>query len=664
MKTLRINSLCGLMNQLYSNEQYVKCEKRSGIKNGYLDINSLFWSYIFDPKQVKSLILQAKRELKSYDSPKVRAITDSPEIFYNTYQEALNGINSICGPQTLYKYMETLEMVCNLHTKLISTPFTLTLSQGYLINNFSALDLERNCLLPYCNPYLDYINEIVVPLIIDYRPEILVLAGAPNLASFAIAKLAKNHISGLFVISSDYESDYYSLRKIENLLLKNTVFFSVYDCVILDNHDKTIARISTLQHGINSTSLQEIPNIIYSLNSGESIIKTEREGITPTQEVVFPIAIDNNFVLNITAFPSCHCYWNRCSFCGINSKYYHPYNNDWNLDVLISKVKVIVNSGIRHIWFLDEAIPVLVLKDFALRILKEGVDFVWHVRARIEPQFIDPFFVDILHRAGLRHILFGFESASERILTLMDKTPYVKDYLHIAECIVRDFTPQIGVHFSAIIGFPSETESERKETAMYLSYLADEYAGFSYNINTFYLDIGSKIYRRWEQYNITSLSFPCAPCYFLGNQIEWNSTISAELALAIREESESLMKYQYSWYPEGALIEPCVFFAFYEYSRLALKKGVVKSIEKEDLVSTTTIALSPMLSLSKLDQETWLLYNLDNHHYVVGGTILKNLVDADKTNKTFEDFFEQYELRYREQVQELVKRLHLLDFFA
>lgn len=664
MKKLRINSLCGLMNQLYSNEQYVKCEKRSGIKNGYLDINSLFWSYVLDPKQVKSLILQAQRELKSDDSPKVRAITDSPEMFYRTYQEAVNGINSICEPQSLFRYMETLEMVCDLHTKLISAPFALTLSQGYLINNFSALDLERNCLLPYCNPYLDYINEVVIPLIIDYRPEILVLAGAPNLASFAIAKLAKKHIPDLFVISSDYESDYYSLRKIDNLLLKNTAFFSVYDCVILDNHDKTINQISTLQNGINSTSLQEIPNLIYSLDSGKSIVKTERAGIMPTQDIRFPSVIDNNYVLNMKAFPLCHCYWNRCSFCGINSKYDHQYNNDWNLDVLINKVKDVVNSGVKYIWFLDEAIPVLVLRDFALRILQEGVDFIWHVRARIEPQFINPSFTDILYRAGLRHILFGFESASERILSLMDKTPYVKEHLQIAENIVRVYTPRISVHFSAIFGFPSETESERKETAMFLSYLSDEYSGFSYNVNTFYLDIGSKIYRRWEEYNITCLSFPCAPRYFLGNQIEWNSTISADLGLAIRAESESLIKRQYGWYPEGSLIEPCVFFAFYEYSRLALKNCDGQFVERENLMHTSTITLSPMLSLSKLDQDTWLLYNLKNHHYVVGGAILKALVDIDKAQKTFEDFFKQYELPYREQAQELVKHLKLMGFFA
>lgn len=664
MKKLRINSLCGIMNQLYSDDQYVKCEKRVGIKNGYLDINSLFWSYVLDPVQVKALIFQAQRELKFDDSPKVRAIIDSPEIFYSTFQEALNGINSICEPQTLFGYMETLEMVCNLHTKLISEPFTLTLSQGYLINNFSALDLERNCILPYCNPYFDYINGIVIPMIIDYRPEILVLAGTPNLASFAIAKLAKQHIPGLFVIASDYESDYYSLRKIEKLMLKNTAFFSVYDCIILDDYDKAITRISTLQRGINSTSLQEIPNIIYSLDSGESIIKTKRVRIATTQETGVPNAIDKNYVFNMKAFPLCHCYWNRCSFCGINSKYEYYCNDEWNLDVLIEKVKNVINSGVRYIWFLDEAIPVLVLEDFALRILQEGIDFIWHVRARIEPQFVDPSFTDILYRAGLRHILFGFESASERILSLMDKTPYIKDYLQLGECIVKNLTPQIAVHFSAIVGFPSETEGERKETAMYLRYLADEYVGFSYNVNTFYLDIGSKIYRRWEEYNITSLAFPCPPRYFIGNQIEWNSAISVELASAVREESESLMKRQYSWYPEGSLIETCVFFAFYEYSRLALIKQDNLSTEKESIIHASTITLSPMLSLSKVDQDTWLLYNLKNHHYVVGGTVLKALVDAGKDKKTFEDFFRQYESHYREQAQKLVKHLHLMDFFA
>lgn len=652
------------MNQLYSNEQNVKCKETSSIENGYFDINSLFWSNILAPDQVQSLIVQAQNELSNDTSAKVKVITDSPKLFYSAYMNALEGISSASNRKILYQYMETLEMVCNLHTKLISAPFTLTLSQGYVVNNVSAVDMERNCLLPYYNPYLNFIKSIVVPRIIEYQPQILVLTGAPSLASFAIAKLAKKYQADLFVICADYESDYYSLRKIEHLLLKNNAFFKVYNCVILDDYNRILAQLSDLLNCIDSTYLQNVPNIIFSLDKGKSIIRTERIEIASTYNLWVPNTVNKNYVHNMRAFPQNHCYWNQCSFCGINSKYNQHDNSNWDLDALIQEIKSVVNRGIKFIWFLDESIPVSVLRAFSIRILHEKLHFIWHVRTRVESQFVDSSLVDILYQAGLRHIIFGFESASERILSLMKKTPYVSDYLRVAECIVREFTPKIRVHFSSIIGFPSETCLERKETAMFLGYLFNEYPGFSYNVNTFYLDVGSKMFQRWEEYDIAGLSFPCAPQYFLGNQITWYDMVSSELSLVIQEERETLMKCQFDWYPEDSLIEPSVFYAFYEYSRLELIQEKDKLYEKKRTLYSSAISLSPMICLSKLDQETWQLYNLENHNYVVGGEILKALVDADKANTSLVVFMDQYESKQREQAQALIEQLHLLGFFA
>lgn len=191
MKILTLNSLCGIKNQLYCQDQYVDSEIPPKIDNDFFDINSLFWSMIFDTKHISNLIERAQNELKHDESPKIQALLKKPNIFFETFLDALNVLRVAVSEKELFQGLETLEIICYLHTKLYSIPHKLTLSQGYVHSKFSAFDMEKTCLLPFCNPYLTFINTKIVPKILDYNPEILILTGVPNISAFAIAKLLK-----------------------------------------------------------------------------------------------------------------------------------------------------------------------------------------------------------------------------------------------------------------------------------------------------------------------------------------------------------------------------------------------------------------------------------------------------------------------------------------
>jgi len=177
MRTLRVNTLCGIKNQLYCQEQYVCSDKKNGIFNHYFDINSLFWSNIFDFEHVFELLERAKCELCNIDSPKIQAILHESEIFLKTVCDSLKSFDTSVSDKILFQSLETLEIVCYLHAKLCSTPYKLTLSQGFVLSDFSALDMEHNCLMAFCNPYLEFIITNVIPKILEYYPEILILTG-------------------------------------------------------------------------------------------------------------------------------------------------------------------------------------------------------------------------------------------------------------------------------------------------------------------------------------------------------------------------------------------------------------------------------------------------------------------------------------------------------
>lgn len=663
MRTLRINTLCGIKNQLYCQEQYVCSKKKKGIFNNFFDINSLFWSEIFNAKHVCELVERSKYELCYIDLPKIRAVLNEPRIFLNTVCDSLKSFDMAVSDKMLFQSLETLEIVCYLHTKLYSSPYKLTLSRGFILNEFSALNMERNCLMAFCNPYLGFITTKVIPEILEYKPEILILTGKPNLPAFAIAKLIKQKIPTVFIIAAEHESDYYSLRKISGLLCKNTAFFSVYNCAILDNDKSTIKQIEKWYKDRENKSLNNIPDIIYSLDSGKNIIKT----------ISHPVKVKNNshvynntlsYIYNMRAFPQNYCYWNKCSFCGINKKYKCTKNQKWDVTEASSKIDYLYKHGIKRIWLLDEAIPPVVLHNFANNIIHKGIDVIWHVRTRIEPQFVDKKFIKMLSAAGLKHILFGLESAANRILKLMNKNTGNFNYLETAENIVKNFNAEgIQVHFSAILGYPTETREERHETLDFLYYLHRTYPLFSYNLNLFYLDIGSKMYYRWEDFNILSLSFPCLPKYYLGNHLDWINSISPEQTNIIYRELEDGMKFQYEWYPEGSLIEPSKFYSFWEYSRYTIYTKDVPPKNEFIINSNQPITLSPYISQCQLENGLWLLYHLLNHHYVTGGTILQDLINAN-SKESFRTFIQKYHDTYRDKAENLILQLARKEFFV
>ena len=118
-----------------------------------------------------------------------------------------------------------------------------------------------------------------------------------------------------------------------------------------------------------------------------------------------------------------YCYWNKCSFCGINHKYCTQNERQkWNIPEAINILKERNKNGNRYIWLTDEAIPPIILKKLLIKFTENQFNFIWHFRTRIEPELLDPELIELVKNNGVKSIILGFESASERILRLMKKT--------------------------------------------------------------------------------------------------------------------------------------------------------------------------------------------------------------------------------------------------
>ncbi len=209
----------------------------------------------------------------------------------------------------------------------------------------------------------------------------------------------------------------------------------------------------------------------------------------------------------------------------------------------------------------------------------------------------------------------------------------------------------------------TETKEERHETLDFLNYLHHTYPLFSHNLNLFYLDIGSKMYHRWEEFNILSLSFPCSPKYYLGNHLNWVNSISPEQTDIIYRELEDSMRFQNEWYTEGSLIEPSKFYSFWEYSRYTIYTSDTHPKNEFIIDSNQPITLSSYISQCQLENGSWLLYHLLNHHYVTGGTILLDLINASRNKESFKTFIQKYYDTYGDKTKNLILQLARKEFF-
>lgn len=191
----------------------------------------------------------------------------------------------------------------------------------------------------------------------------------------------------------------------------------------------------------------------------------------------------------------------KCAFCCVSM---HQKENGFrrrNLDRIVEDLKNISgrdDGGQTYIFIADDTHSPAQLRHLAKRILEEGLtNLRWMCEARLDKGFT-PEVCDLLYKAGLRHVFFGMESANQRVLDTMMKGTYLK---YMSEGIINTARAGIGSYISLVIGFPTETEEEARDTVNFIlehaSYILA--AGF----NPFQLPWGSYVHMKPEEFGVT-----------------------------------------------------------------------------------------------------------------------------------------------------------------
>lgn len=173
-----------------------------------------------------------------------------------------------------------------------------------------------------------------------------------------------------------------------------------------------------------------------------------------------------------------------------------------SVDRVMEEIKWIKRKGVKRLWFADPNISFKPtrLTELIDRILSEGLESEMWLQTRAD--LVTPDLMRQMRRAGVSTIAFGLESASERVLSRLDKQVSIQT---VADAIRLAQAEDIEVELFTMFGLPHETFGDAVKT---LEFVKENNVKIMGNTNSQQMQIyfGTPMARHYADYNIRPLN--------------------------------------------------------------------------------------------------------------------------------------------------------------
>ncbi len=432
---------------------------QSGYSAKNLDLNIRFFRTVLSVNYIEQT--KKKLDLKNilYDQEYVDFLVRNIEKALNDYVFGEN------GGEEYIKAQEVIESVL----KFISLPYTdfeLNKLTGFE-NSFIGFDYvyqkikeisfdeEKNI---FINFFDNIINEIIeqdvsfVGITIPFPGTII--------PAFTLARLLKEKTDVHVALGGN-------LLKSDQLIDFPEIFDIYCDSVLIGDGEKSIVEL--LMSIENKQNKKSVSGLIYK-NRNNQVCYNPSKPITKMNNIANISLEGINLKEYMTKHPNIYlmaskgCYWGKCSFCGLATKYRQYCTMP--PEELVSKFKEIKQKYQAEGWFLlqDDSIPPGYLSKLADEIIKQGVEVYYGIFARLEKSF-DRELLEKLYKSGLRTIYWGLESGCQKTLDEMNKGIKIDNVYQI----LKD-SYEVGIDSMAgiIVNFPTETMQDHLETIEFL----------------------------------------------------------------------------------------------------------------------------------------------------------------------------------------------------
>ena len=252
---------------------------------------------------------------------------------------------------------------------------------------------------------------------------------------------------------------------------------------------------------LEGKKLENIPNIVYKKNK---IIKNEESGLADLDELPIPDFSDfflKEYYAPETILPvltSKGCYWMRCTFC-THYKSYYKYRTR-SIEKVISDLKELQKRYKANYFLLaDEMIHPKRFDDLSHSILQEGLNIRYYSEVKPTRHFTAEL-LKKMHDSGVRALLWGVESGTQRILDLIDKGTHVAD---VEKVLKESHEAGIWNLIFLIVGYPTQTEEEAENDLAFLKRNKSCIGALGKSL--FQLVVGSRIYEHPENFGIKNV---------------------------------------------------------------------------------------------------------------------------------------------------------------
>jgi hypothetical protein len=351
--------------------------------------------------------------------------------------------------------------------ELASLPFAPARLDLLKYEPASPIDSSRSLLQavrdPKHNMFLHLFKQIILPDIEREQPDLVgisIVTIGQMLAAMTLAHLVKQAELQCHVTVGGPH-----ISMLREQLPKMPALFSLIDSAIVFDGELPLLRLVEALDG--ESDLSDVPNLIHK--TGDQILTN------PASPMPHKHASETSDTPDFDGLPLTHylapelvlplrtahgCYHGLCGFCNVGyggGKGFYPLP----VDQVLEQIETLRQKyGGRHISFADEAIPPRTLRLLSAQLTAQGSPIDWCGCARFE-RVLSKSLLEAISRGGGRMLLFGLETASERMIEHMVKGTQRETMSRILK-----ESAQAGIwnHTFYFFGFPTETVKDTQDT--------------------------------------------------------------------------------------------------------------------------------------------------------------------------------------------------------
>ncbi len=488
-----------------------------------VDANLDAFEFMARPQQCARLLERARRLRRRLDSAAVRtrgdelryrqtlaaegltaqsvqgaiAVLRDPELFYHlpTYKHAVS---------VLYRWCELFSL--DMPAGLLDS-FSLRLQAG--ANLCSTGDLaDPEVIDAIASPFAEYLETEFTQLL-DERPWRLVGLSVNYAAQLPIAlkmaRLIRRHVPQAVLVFGGTEV----CDVVKYTADRAAVWRVMRDADVIVPGEGESPLVALLDAVRTGSPLAGIPGVLTpsAVAAPHERINYENVGALPTPAFdVWDWARYWSPEPVILYSPTRGCYWNKCTFCdyGLNDDRPTSPSRERPLDKVLADLGEAKRYG-RVLYFAVDAMSPRYLRRLTSAMAESALDLKWSAELRLERTFPQRSVGRTLADSGCVAVSFGYESATQSILDLIDKGVAIEHVPAVLRELARN---GIAAQMMGFTDFPSETVDQALATYEFLR--EHEELWTLAGIGRFGLTPGSIVAKQPERFGVELLPSPAS----------------------------------------------------------------------------------------------------------------------------------------------------------